>query len=84
MTLDPPRNHLHADMVENDDHPGWLELARKTEAEDRAAYRAALEERDACESVEAEESKWFHPRAGIFAQMARERPAVHYADGTGG
>lgn len=40
-------------------------------------YVAYLEQ-TACESVEAEESKW----SGVFSRMAVERPQVHYADGT--
>lgn len=80
VSLDEPRNHKHAAMVENDDHPGWREIAALTEAEDRARHRAELEDRDACESIEAEESRW----SGIFRRMTRERPVHHYSDGTSG
>lgn len=43
----------------------WRVLAARTEAEDRAAYRRDLEDRDACESVEARETHW----VGVMAAM---------------
>ena len=82
MSIDDARNHLHAAMLEAPDHPYW-EQARDQEAAEDAGREAAWRVDQSCESVEAEESKWFHPTAGIFARMARERPWVHYSDGTG-
>lgn len=80
MSIDEPANWKHAAMVDSDDDPGWLELARRTEAEDRALHRADLEDRDACESVEAMESYW----SGVFGLMERSRPVHIYSDGTAG
>ena len=84
MTLDEPSNPFHAAMLQKDPadltEPEWKRLARLTEAEDRKAYRRAVEERAACESVEAEETRWLHPEYGIFALQERDRPAVHYRD----
>jgi hypothetical protein len=69
LSLDDPRNPLHAALVENDDHPGWsaadLAAARAQEAADDAAAEAAWRDRELCESPEAVEAYW----SGVFAQM---------------
>ena len=76
MSLDTPRNHRHASMLEDDDHPGWeLDLIRERQAADRAAEKEWLE-REAIESVEARESYW----AGVFARVPEHLKRVVYRD----
>lgn len=54
--------------------PEWMRLARETEAADRAAYRERMEDRDLCESIEAEEAL----RVGINRAMPDHVRAILY------
>lgn len=61
--------------------PVVVEMTRRQNERDSAVARRERELRDETESSAAIESLWFHPTAGIFGQMARERPWVtHYTD----
>lgn len=55
------------------------EMMVRTEAEDRARAHAEYLEREAYESVEAEEARW----TNRFRQQAAEMPEVHYDDRPG-
>lgn len=75
MSLDEPRNAKHAALAESDDHPGWLEVARRQEAAEAAAREREYREQVAFESIEAEEARASYQ----MQRRAIEIPQVVYA-----